>query len=243
MKSTDIPSQQLSEAKSPVEQQKLEKESKLINNNKKKLKLGRWLLLTLILGGSVGTWQIINPSTVPKAQTSTQTPPPKPVETVTLSLGTGSRKFRLLGQVEAGKKATLNPQIDGIVQQILVKEGDRVKPGMTVAILDDADAKIALAEAKARLIQEKSNLAKLKAGTRTETIDQRKAELQAAQAREKEAQENLQSLINLQPDLINQRRAELEVAIAREKEAEDNLARIRDLSLKGALSQRTLVGL
>ncbi len=241
MKSTENIPKEFSESEPQFDQEKSRIRIGSAQKSLKKLKLLRWLVAIGILGGGVGIWQILTPSSVPTAQTISQSPPPRPVETTKLALGTNKREVRLLGQIEAEGQATLSPQIDGTVQQILVKEGDRVTPGMTVAILDDADAKIALAQAKARLVQEKSNLAKLQVGTRLEIIEQRQAELQAAQAREKEAQENLQSLIALQPDLIAQRSAELEAAIAREKEALDNLRRIEGLSLEGALSERALV--
>jgi len=51
------------------------------------------------------------------------------------------------------------------VQQVLVQSGDRVTPG-TIAILDDADQQLAVAEAQARLAQERSELARLEVGTR-----------------------------------------------------------------------------
>ena len=241
MKSTEIPLKQLPPSEPLFEEQQREPMGETSSNKHKKSKLSGWLLVFLILGGGVSLWRVLIPSSVPTAQTSTQTLPPKPVETIALTAGTGNRQVRLLGQVEAGKRATLNPQIDGTIQKVLVKEGDRVTAGMTVAILDDADSRIAQAQAKARLAQEKNNLARLQVGTRAEIIDQRRAELNAAQAREREAQENLQSLIVLQPDLIAQRQAELEAARVREQEAEDNQQRIQSLSLEGALSQRALV--
>ena len=218
-----------------------EKNEKSSNNNSIKTNLWKWLIIVPILAGGFGIWQILTPSPVPTAQSRNQTPPPKAVETMILSVSSGTREVRLLGQVEAGGKARLSPQIEGTVQKIVVKEGDKITPGMTVAILDDADAKIALAQAKARLVQEQSNLARLQVGTRPEIIRQREAEFNAAQAREQEAQENLNSLIALQPDLIAQRQAELETIKAREKEAQDNLQRIEGLSLEGALSERALV--
>ncbi|MGK7940142.1 MAG: efflux RND transporter periplasmic adaptor subunit [Crocosphaera sp.] len=211
------------------------------NNNSLKTNLWKWLILVPILAGGISIWQILTPSSTPTAHSRNQTPPPKAVETMTLSVSTGTKKVKLLGQVEAGGKATLSPQIEGTVERIVVKEGDIVTPGMTVAILDDADAQINLAQAKARLVQEQSNLARLQVGTRPEIIRQREAELKAAQAREQEAQYNLNSLIALQPDLIAQRQAELETIKAREKEAQDNLQRIEGLSLEGALSERALV--
>ncbi len=229
MKSPEISSQQISASKHQYK------------NNHKKLTVLKSLMVVAMLGGGVTLWQILTPLSIPTTQSSNQTPPPKPVETVILASGTPNKQIRLIGQVEAGGKATLSPQIDGTVQKILVKEGDRITPGMIVAILDNADANITLAQAKARLVQERSNLARLQVGTRSEVLTQRQAELKAAQAREQEAIDNLQSFIALQPDLIAQRRAELEAARIREKEAEDNLQRIKGLSLEGALSDRTLV--
>jgi len=52
------------------------------------------------------------------------------------------------------------------VQRVLVQSGDRVTP--TIAILDDADQQLAVAEAQARLAQERSELARLEVGTRRE---------------------------------------------------------------------------
>ncbi len=237
MKSTDLSSEQSSDSKLEFE----EKQAENRQNTTKNSQFPRWLIPVVILGGGIALWQIVSSLFIPTTETNTQTPPPKPVETVLLSSGEGNRQIRLLGQVEAGAKATLSSQVSGTVEKILVKEGDKVTQGMIVAILDDADGKIALAEAQARLVQEQSNLERLEVGTRSEIIAQRKAELSAAQAREKEARDNLERLIALQPDLMMQRQAELEAARSLEKEAQDNLQRIKGLSLEGALSERALV--
>ncbi|WP_107666565.1 efflux RND transporter periplasmic adaptor subunit [Cyanothece sp. BG0011] len=237
MKSPDISSQDVSTSNPEVEEQQKENQT----NKPIKGQFRYWLIGIVILGGGITLWQILSPLLMPTPQTNNATPPPKPVETVMLSSETGNQQVRLLGQVEAGEKATLSPQVAGTVEKILVKEGDKVTPGMIIAILDDADGQIALAEAQARLVQEQSNLERLEVGTRSEIIAQRKAELTAAQAREKEALDNLKRLIALQPDLMMQRQAELEAARSREKEAQDNLQRIKGLSLEGALSERALV--
>jgi RND family efflux transporter MFP subunit len=117
--------------------------------------------------------------------------PPTTVETVALKRGEGIRRIQLLGQVEASKSATLRTQTAGTVERVLVEVGDRVKPGMTIATLDDADQQLALAEAQAKLAQARSELARLEVGTRPEIIAQRRAELRSVQAREREAQQNL----------------------------------------------------
>lgn len=207
-------------------------------------KIARWLLPLLLLGGGFALWQVFIPPSPPTAQTANNapsSPPPRPVEVTTVTQGEATTQVKLLGQVEAGERATLRPQINGIVKEVLVKEGDRTTAGMTVAILDSADTMISLAQAQAKLAQEKSNLQRLQVGTRGEVIAQREAELLAAQAREREAEENLQSLINLQPSLIAQRQAELKSSKVREKEADDNLQRIKSLTSEGAIPERALV--
>ena len=210
MTSTDIPPQQSLETKPQSESQAQQINTSQASINHKN-KFSGWLLAILLLGGGgIALWQIFTPNSAPTSPTTTQAPPPKTVTTITLKPGTGNRKFRLLGQVEAGESATLSPQIDGRVQQVSVSEGDRVTPGMTVAILDDADSRLALAEAKARLAREKANLARLQVGTRPEIIAQRQAELNTAIARELEAQDNLERVSTLTEQGALSRRALVE---------------------------------
>ncbi|MDJ0589841.1 MAG: efflux RND transporter periplasmic adaptor subunit [Pleurocapsa sp. MO_226.B13] len=187
MTSVNIPPQQSPELKPKSKQEQTENTEQTSN---KKNKLPGWLLAILLLGGGgIALWQVLTPESAPTVQTAQV--PPRSVEIIALTPGTGNRQVRLLGQVEAGERATLSPQIDGRVQQVLVREGDRVTTGMTIAILDDADPRLALAEAQARLAQERGNLARLQVGTRPEIIAQRQAELNTAIARELEAQDNL----------------------------------------------------
>ena len=208
MTSINIPPQDSSESKSKSQEQDTENpKSKVQHKNK----LPGWLLAILFLGGGgIALWQILTPESAPTAQNSTQSPPPRAVETIALTNGTANRQIRLIGQVEAGERATISPQIDGTVQRVLVREGDRVTTGMTIAILDDADPRLALAEAKARLAQEKANLARLQVGTRPEIIAQREAELNTATARELEAQDNLDRISGLTEQGALSRRALVE---------------------------------
>ena len=196
------------ESESKSKQQPTESPQQTSN---KKSKLPGWLLAILLLGAGGLVWrQTFTPSSAPKAQTVTQAPLPRAVTTIALTSGTGNRQVRLLGQVEAGERTTLSPQIDGRVQRVLVREGDLVTAGMTVAILDDADSRLALAEAQARLARERGNLARLQVGTRPEIIAQRQAELNVAIARELEAQDNLERVSGLTEEGALSRRALVE---------------------------------
>jgi multidrug efflux pump subunit AcrA (membrane-fusion protein) len=159
----------------------------------------RWILLFVaiaVIGGTL--WQIFKPDvSQPQAAVAQPTIPPRPISTTNLATGTATRNIQLLGQVESRQQANVRSQIDGLVQSVLIEPGDRVTQGMTIAILDNADGEVALAQAKARLAQAQSNLARLEVGTRPEIITQRQAVLSSAQAREREARDNLKRTSDL----------------------------------------------
>ncbi|HEY9882298.1 MAG TPA: efflux RND transporter periplasmic adaptor subunit, partial [Thermosynechococcaceae cyanobacterium] len=154
----------------------------------------RWvwavMLLTLATGG-IATWRSLTVGQPSKPAVAQQAPLPRAVETIALAQGSAARQVQLLGQVEATERATVRAQTSGVIRELLVQPGDRVGPGTTIAILDDADQQLELSRAQARLAQERSNLARLTVGTRPEIIAQRKAALSATTAREKAAIDNL----------------------------------------------------
>ena len=154
----------------------------------------RWVwavvLLTLATGG-IATWRSLTVGQPSKPAVAQQAPLPRAVETIALAQGSAARQVQLLGQVEATERATVRAQTSGVIQELLVQPGDRVAPGTTIAILDDADQQLELSRAQARLAQERSNLARLTVGTRPEIIAQRKAALSATTAREQAAIDNL----------------------------------------------------
>ena len=208
MKLSDPPQQSRESKLDLVESET--KESK--HTDRKPRNIPIWLLAIIfsILGAVLG--QVFIPEATPTAQTNTEqtSPQPKAVETIALTKGTAQRQIKLLGSVEAGERASLSSQLDGTVQRVLVREGDRVTAGTTVAVLDDADSRLALAEAQARLAQERGNLNRLLVGTRPEIIAQREAELNAAQAREIEARDNLERVSGLTEDGALSQRALIE---------------------------------
>ncbi|MGG6268087.1 efflux RND transporter periplasmic adaptor subunit [Leptolyngbya sp. AN03gr2] len=145
----------------------------------------------LLLAGGFGVWRILSPGGEKPAVAQSQGQPPRAVETTRLATGTSTRTVQLLGQVESTQQSTIRAQTAGVVEEILVQPGDRVTEGMTIAILDDSDQQLGMAQAQAELAQQRSNLARLQVGTRPEIIAQRQAAVNAAKAREREAQDNL----------------------------------------------------
>ncbi|MGJ5632748.1 efflux RND transporter periplasmic adaptor subunit [Nostoc sp. CALU 1950] len=158
-----------------------------------------WRLLILFLAtGGIILWRMFAPGGAPRSSVAQQQgPPPKPIETIALATGSATRSVQLLGQVEATQQSTIRAQTGGIVKQISVQPGDRVKVGMAIALLDDTDQQLAISQARAQLAQQRSNLARLEVGTRPEIIAQRQAAVTSAKARELEAQDNLKRTSDL----------------------------------------------
>jgi HlyD family secretion protein len=85
------------------------------------------------------------------------------------------------GTVEAHTIA-LGSRAGGRVQQVLVKEGDRVKPGEPILVLEPGDWPAQLQQAEAQLAMQQATLDKLVAGARPEELAAAKARTQTAQA-------------------------------------------------------------
>lgn len=154
-----------------------------------------WVILFLsIAANGVALWGVLSPlkETSEPIANAAQAPPPRPVEVARLTRGNLTRRIQLLGQVESPQRATIRAQTGGVLTTVLKQAGDRVTPGTTIAVIDDADQKLALSQAQAQLAQQRNNLARLEVGTRPEIIAQRQAAVRSAQAREQEAIDNLQ---------------------------------------------------
>ena len=123
------------------------------------------LLALLLVGGSAVLWRTLRPISEPVAA-GAQGFPSIPVETTALAKGAAVQRVTLLGQVESITTATVRSQTSGVIEAVRVEVGDRVTPGTVIATLSTADQQLSLAEAQARLAQERSDLARLDAGTR-----------------------------------------------------------------------------
>lgn len=90
------------------------------------------------------------------------------------------------GYVE-GDHVILAPTENAQLLSMTVKRGDHVMAGDVLAVLDDADVKIAVAESRAALAQAQAQLANLKEGRRPEEIAVLETALASAEAEAGEA--------------------------------------------------------
>jgi len=98
-----------------------------------------------------------SPDTTSKAETVVSIP----VEASAVSRGEISSLYRSTTTLEAREDAEVNSKATGIVQQLLVEEGDHVSAGQVLATLDTERQRLNLAKGKAELGQLKSELSRL----------------------------------------------------------------------------------
>ncbi len=103
-----------------------------------------------------------------------------------------------VGYVE-GEFVRLAPIENAEVRVVSVRRGDRVEAGQPLAVLENTDVEIAVAQASAALAQAQAQLADLKQGRRPEEIAVLEAALSSARAQAEEAKrvfERTQDLFN-----------------------------------------------
>jgi HlyD family secretion protein len=92
-----------------------------------------------------------------------------------------SRPYEWSGTVEA-RTIAVGSRVGGRVKDVLAHEGDRVKPGTPLLVLEPGDLDAQRLMAQGQLEQAQANLDKLKKGARPEEIDEARARAQTAVA-------------------------------------------------------------
>ncbi len=119
------------------------------------------------------------------------------------------------------------------IREIRVQEGDRVKKGQRLALLDTRLLEAQLAEAEAAVEAQRQALAKLEAGSRPEEIRKLEAELRAAEAQAKAARDShrrIQRLLEqklVSPQDEEQARSQADAAAAQVEAIRESLALLK----------------
>ena len=91
------------------------------------------------------------------------------------------RSLTFYGNVEI-RRVNLGFRTSGRIEEIVFEEGDRVRKGDRIALLDKAPAQVRLDAARARLDSASANLERLENGYRKQEIDQARAKLNELRA-------------------------------------------------------------
>ena len=200
-----------------------------------------WILgIVLFLGGlglSWRWWQTSNAATkTPGAPGASAQPPAVPVKLIAVATNTVQDSTVFVGTLASPRFVTVKPQVEGRINQIYVKEGDRVNQGQPIIALQSDDAQALLQQRQAALQQANANLALLKAGTRPEQIAQARATLAQAQSKLTDAQSGSEL------EAIAQAEAQIGSAQSALTLAQSRANRYAQLAKQGAVSQDSYAG-
>ena len=142
-----------------------------------------------------------------------------------------SVRIRASGTVEPIKSVNVSPKDPGRIIKILVEQGDRIKQGQTLAIMENLEIAAQKAQTNAQLEQAIANLEQNKVTLQGE-IAQAEARLKQSQAQLELAQARL-------PKGITQAEAQLRSAQSRLNLTQERVRRNQYLLEQGAISQDT----
>ena len=118
--------------------------------------------------------------------------PPAPVVTARVEEGSFIQPIQLTGTVEALRFTTISAEQSGVLERLLVDEGDRVTTGQLLLELRKMPLALEVTRARAEYRAEQARLDELEAGTREEDIAQRRAEIRQTEAELRSARRDLE---------------------------------------------------
>ena len=139
-------------------------------------------------------------------------------------------RIQASGKVEPIQSVNVSPKNPGRLGQLLVEQGQKVRLGQVLAIMENKDLKAQYAQAEANYKQAKARLDEALAGNRKGDILQGRARLKQAESRLREAK-----LSN--PEQIAQVSSQVEAAQARFDLAQRRTERYQTLWRQGAISE------
>jgi|GEM_PF-536882 len=110
-----------------------------------------WIVLLLFAVFLWGCGSKDSPPPEALSNPQTQMMEEKTVEAIVVAPKPISYTVTAVGSLKTLEDVTLSPKKAGIIDQIFVKEGDRVKKGQILVHLDDVDARLQLERAEARM--------------------------------------------------------------------------------------------
>jgi HlyD family secretion protein len=220
-------------------------------------KIKKWLMWSLVaiaLTG-IGSYVAYN-----QLVTAPQQRAQRKIQTAAVTRGNLAIVVSANGTVQPESSVNVSPKTSGVLKQLLVKEGDFVKPGQIVAYMDNSNLQGQLLQAQGNLAAAGANLNKVVAGNRSQDIagsqsqvdganaslqkliaGNRSQDIAGSQSQVDEANASLQKLItgNRSQDIAGAV-ANLNKVQATNRQAAGDLRRNQQLRSQGAISQQAL---
>lgn len=157
-----------------------------------------WTLILAVVAGGVWYYQ-----TKPKSNAAN-------VQTTTVSQQNLEQTVLSTGQVVSETNLSLSFQVGGVVDQITVVTGSKVKAGDTLAVLNQSNAKASLTSANGQLAQANANYRKVVTGTSNEQINVSQKSVDAAKVAYNNALSQLETVKSSTAATISQAQATLD---------------------------------
>ncbi|MBD2356330.1 efflux RND transporter periplasmic adaptor subunit [Tolypothrix sp. FACHB-123] len=196
----------------------------------KKLKYPmRWLIGLVTAGalvvGTTTTYNLVNRGT--SQQDISELTVPVETQSVTLRIAAS-------GKVVPVQSVNISPKNPGVLGELYVEQGDRVKQGQVIARMDVGEIQAQILQYQANIAQTQAQLDEARAGSRPQEIAQAKARLAQAEAQLAAARAGNRA------QEIGQAQAQVESAQAQVKLTQARVERYRELTRLGATSQDQL---
>jgi multidrug resistance efflux pump len=150
--------------------------------------------------------------------------------------------LRISGEfhVVPSRNTDVRSEVEGLVTEILVKEGDTVAKGTVIAKLSERDSRAELAKTKAEIEQLGAKLKMLQIGPRREEIDVARSTVETAQSRQEKALRQYEEAQQMHTERLAKAESTLEKAQERVKYKNNEVLRLRGLADTGLIARKDL---
>lgn len=176
------------------------------------------LLIAALGGGGWFAWYTFGGQSKPAVD-------PKSITTV--KRGSVDIRISSTGTIRPFNQVKLSPKYTGLVRELYVQQGDQVRKGQVVAVMDDSNLRGQVQAARAAFEAAKANYEKALHGSRPQELVDSEAQMQKAKA-----------MVHGATVMCNRSRADVTAMEAQLVRDETNAARLAVLAKQGAISDQ-----
>jgi multidrug resistance efflux pump len=138
------------------------------------------------------------------------------------------------------RNADVRAAVDGMIEQVYVEEGDRVRTGDVLVRLSERDYRAELEKVEAEIVERRARLKMLRAGPRPEEIELARREIQTARTRHDHARRRFEEAERLRATRLSKAEATVHAARERLEYTRTDRARQKELFAQGLISRKQL---
>ena len=151
-------------------------------------------------------------------------------DATTVKRGTATLKVIATGLIKPVREVKISPKQTGLLKELYVNQGDRVKKGQIIALMDDSNLLGQIEAARGAWLSSVDNSQKLKSGNRPQEVLQARFQQRRAQEGVRNAEQNISRLM-----------AQMEALKAQLKRNEQFAKAQAFLAKSGAISEQTSI--